>query len=96
MIRVILSLLVMLTAATGNMFGKGEGKAYLEKGDSVARIPKTLRKLPAYAFADFKNLKRVIFESPSQCVSIGDYAFLGCENLEAIVCCIYMRRQSGF
>ena len=82
-------LLFILFLATsffgGQISAHGEGKDFLMQGDSVALIPAGVIRVPDYAFADQKNLKTVVFESPSKCSEIGNYAFLGCGQLQTIV-----------
>lgn len=58
-----------------------------EKLESV-NIPKTVKNIEEYAFANCSSLKRVIFEEGSSCKSIGRSAFLNCEKLEKVVGCV--------
>ncbi|MDE5807110.1 MAG: leucine-rich repeat domain-containing protein, partial [Muribaculaceae bacterium] len=64
--------------------GPGEfgGNYWME--DSVVVIRKGVRAIPDYAFRDRKDIAEVRFEAPASLLSIGDYAFLGCENLRSI------------
>lgn len=52
--------------------------------DGVAMISSSTVKIPDYAFEDFVNIKEVVFESPSNCREIGEYAFLRCTSLKRI------------
>lgn len=52
--------------------------------DSVLTISSQVRELPAYAFKDRDDIRRVDFEGKSKLAKIGEYAFLGCRGLESI------------
>ncbi len=52
--------------------------------DSVLIIPAGEKKIPDYAFADRPDFREVRFISPESIAEIGDYAFLGCTNLNTI------------
>ena len=57
---------------------------WFQEADSVLVIKKGVKNIPAYSFRDRKDIAEVRFESPSMVTSIGDYAFIGCENLRKI------------
>lgn len=52
--------------------------------DSVVVIKKGVKTIPDYAFRDRKDIAEIRFETPVALLSIGDYAFLGCENLRKL------------
>lgn len=82
--RIVFIVLILMATGVISASAKGEGLKYLLEGDSVARIPASLKKIPDNAFEDCKSLKKVVFDNNSQCADIGKYAFLGCENLTEI------------
>lgn len=55
-----------------------------EVRDSMLVIKAGVKNIPAYAFRDRKDIAEVCIETPSSLTSIGDYAFLGCDNLRGI------------
>lgn len=57
---------------------------WFQEADSVLVIKKGVKNIPAYSFRDRKDIAEVRFESPSMVTSIGDYAFIGCENIRKI------------
>lgn len=52
--------------------------------DSVLTVKASVGHIPPYAFADREDISEVRFEKGSAVTSIGDYAFLGCENIRKI------------
>lgn len=54
------------------------------EGDSVITVPASVRRVPDYAFAGIKGLKRVEFAEGSECRAIGAYAFAECTELEEV------------
>lgn len=47
----------------------------------IIHVPDSVTEIPPYAFADRKDIKAILFSNASQCETIGEYAFLGCEAL---------------
>lgn len=71
------SVLMSISAAANDSFN-----AVVVEG--VAMISSATHKIPDFAFEDFEDIREVVFESPSHCREIGDFAFLGCSNLRSI------------
>ena len=79
MSRYILCLLFLLNFS---FILKGTGTD--EFSDSILVIGSGVRIIPAYSYQDRKDITEVRFEGSSSLVSIGAYAFLGCENLRKV------------
>lgn len=52
--------------------------------DSVLTVSRSVREIPAYAFKDRTDFHTVRFETGSTLRAVGEYAFLGCENLRDV------------
>lgn len=52
--------------------------------DSILHIPESVTAIPPYAFAQRDDIKKVIFDSDSSTLSIGECAFWRCKNLKFI------------
>lgn len=55
-----------------------------EVKDSTLIVPAGVVKIPSYKFADRTDFKYIEFAEPCRVNEIGDYAFLGCSNLEEV------------
>ena len=55
-----------------------------EVKDSTLIVPAGVVKIPSYKFADRADIKYIEFAEPCRVNEIGDYAFLGCINLEEV------------
>lgn len=75
-INIILAFFILLFSSQ-----IGLGADRFEMRDSVLVVKSGVKTIPDYAFRDRQDIAEVRFESPSSLVSIGDYAFIGCDNL---------------
>ncbi len=78
-------------------FNKYEGALYLPSHDNpyyafIEPIDKTLleykihkdaKVVADFAFGECSNVEKIVFEDNNTCISIGDCAFYGCENLKS-------------
>lgn len=74
--------LVITTIMTLACLGTGKSA---EVRDSVLYIGNEQREIAAYAFRDRLDFHSVEFGTNSKLVKIGEYAFLGCNNLRGII-----------
>ncbi len=81
----ILFSLVLIFSFFSALSLRAEGNdGEMEMKDSVLIIKGNVTHIPNYAFRDRQDIAEVRFETPSSLSSIGDYAFIGCENLKKI------------
>ena len=64
--------------------GQNDAMEFYETTLKKVTIPNTITKIGDDAFSGLKSLETVVFEENSQLTSIGEDAFVGCQNLTSI------------
>lgn len=90
-IRILLLLIGICLSAVASASG-------LSVKDSVLVIGSDVKEIPAYKYADRSDIKMVDASKAVQLKEIGEYAFVGCSNLESILLPngVYMIGEGAF